>query len=362
MLNYELGLGDDIDDQALLGADEDELLLSDEGKLGSLLTTPTLLPILILFLSSAELEKDVTSEVKLQMRAEAEEWAQEQLRKHKEQQQVQAAAATTATTTGTATTKSTTSTATTAATSGTSAASTTTTTTKVAQETAPAIAAPVAAAAAAGETSVVSNLTTVAETSTAGNASETTSQVAERAATTPTTAIATSGAASGSSDEDSLKVKSNQTVNNGTRDALTEAERVNATKAEADLEAEVDASDTDAGGLSSLLASSQESLPSASSVAELPDPREDEEEREERTNFKTASERADNQQKQQQHQHQQHSLQQQLQRRHHTGKWTVGRSFKWQSLFPPPFLCRQTTHGRPWRRRRWTLYAGEQQQ
>lgn len=32
MLNYELGLGDDIDDQALLGADEDELLLSDEGK------------------------------------------------------------------------------------------------------------------------------------------------------------------------------------------------------------------------------------------------------------------------------------------------------------------------------------------
>jgi len=29
LLNYELG--DDIDDQALLGADEDELLLSDEG-------------------------------------------------------------------------------------------------------------------------------------------------------------------------------------------------------------------------------------------------------------------------------------------------------------------------------------------
>lgn len=31
LLNYELG--DDIDDQALYGADEDELLLSDDGKL-----------------------------------------------------------------------------------------------------------------------------------------------------------------------------------------------------------------------------------------------------------------------------------------------------------------------------------------
>lgn len=30
LLNYELG--DDIDDQALYGADEDELLLSDDGK------------------------------------------------------------------------------------------------------------------------------------------------------------------------------------------------------------------------------------------------------------------------------------------------------------------------------------------
>lgn len=30
LLNYELG--DDIDDQTLLGADEDELLLSDEGE------------------------------------------------------------------------------------------------------------------------------------------------------------------------------------------------------------------------------------------------------------------------------------------------------------------------------------------
>ncbi|XP_018800263.1 PREDICTED: serine/threonine-protein kinase fray2 isoform X1 [Bactrocera latifrons] len=54
LLNYELG--DDIDDQALYGADEDELLLSDD-----------------------ELEKDVTKEVKQQIKAEAEQWVNERI-------------------------------------------------------------------------------------------------------------------------------------------------------------------------------------------------------------------------------------------------------------------------------------------
>jgi len=73
-------------------------------------------------------------------------------------------------------------------------------------------------------------------------------------------------------------------------------------------------------GLSSLLASSQESLPSAVSsaslISELPDPREDDEEREERTNYKTASERADSSMRQQlEHAHM--SPYQHQQRRHH---------------------------------------------
>lgn len=264
-----------------------------------------------LCLSLAELEKDVTSEVKLQMRAEAEEWAQEQLRKHIEQQQVSAAATPTKSTTSTTNTQS----------------SASASTTKVAQETAPVAVLPGAVStgseASAREriesrdATVPPSATTVAtasEASKASNASETTSQVTERAAVSSIAKTASSEPAL-PEELTSGAANSNQTVNNGNREAGGAVERETSSKVEADAEIETEASDTDAGGLSSLLASSQESLPSASSVTELADPREDEEEREERTNFKTASERADSHKQQQPH-----SQQQQLQRRHHTGK------------------------------------------
>lgn len=267
----------------------------------------------------AELEKDVTSEVKLQMRAEAEEWAQEQLRKHIEQQQVSAAATKSTITTITTTSSS----------STTSSGSASASTTKVAKETVPVpavlpSAVPIATEASVRESrdaAVPPSATTVAtasEATTASNTSETTSQVTERAAVSSITKPASSEPAL-QEELTSGTANSNQTVNNGNRDAGSAVERQTASKVETEAEIETEASDTDAGGLSSLLASSQESLPSASSVAELPDPREDEEEREERTNFKTASERADSHKQQQQ---QQHSQQQQLQRRHHTGEYS----------------------------------------